>query len=79
MPRNLATTLDIRKPVICTDQSTSIHSDMSADIHNVVDSLGSGAGQHLKGDKDISQFTSSPVCVCSNPTDEGNEGKGGYM
>ena len=86
MPRNLVTSLDIRKPVISSDQNLArIHSDMSAVVHNVAgDSLdGDGqecAGQHLKKDRDTSQFASSPVCLCSKyPTDEGNEGKGGYM
>ena len=57
-----------------------IQSDTSAVVHSVVDSLVGEecAGQPLKGNRDISQFASLSVSLCSNSTDEGNEGKGGY-
>lgn len=70
------------------EQSARIHSDTSVVLKNTVDSfsgdnqdyVGHNNHRHLKGDRDVSQFASPSVSLCSNHTDEGlNDGKGGYM
>lgn len=74
--------------MVNSEQSARIHSDTSVVLKNTVDSfsgdnqdyVGYKYHQHLKGDRDVSQFASSSVSLCSNHTDEGlNDGKGGYM
>ena len=74
--------------MISSEQSARIHSDSPAVLNNTMDSfsgdnqdhVGHDNHQHLKGDRDVPQFASSSVSLCSNHNDEGlNGGKGGYM
>ncbi|KAJ7393690.1 hypothetical protein OS493_003348 [Desmophyllum pertusum] len=86
LPRSQITNIDIRKPIVCSVQSTSTNISTSVVVQNAMDSFDGnvhemddvGCTQNPRRDKDFSQMASSSILPSVDQTDVEIEGKDNY-